>query len=203
MLSTSRSNCITNVIIHRDSRLMLEITVFRQINAPCALRDTLVNSGGPGEYFRGFWAIFAHFWPISAYFKGNIPSESAGVRSYPGSVARILCLSLILLHMDTVESKSNIDNSSPMFLQLSPSPQPTRRNVLGQCYKMLKTMNWYFSRILNMVNETKYWAKNTEKWWIHWTTHPQHIANITDILITRTQQQTHHFNLDILMNSSS
>ena len=36
-------------------------TVFRQINALCALTDTLVNSRGPGEYFRVFPANFAHF----------------------------------------------------------------------------------------------------------------------------------------------
>ena len=53
-------------------------TVFRQINAPCVLTDILVNSGGPEEYSRGFSAIFAHFWPIFAYFEGNIPSERAG-----------------------------------------------------------------------------------------------------------------------------
>ena len=39
---------------------------------------TLVNSEGPGPYNRGFPAISAHFWPIFAYFEGNIPSESAG-----------------------------------------------------------------------------------------------------------------------------
>ena len=43
------------------------------------MTDTLVNSGGPGEYSRGFSDIFAHFWPIFAYFDGNNPSESAGV----------------------------------------------------------------------------------------------------------------------------
>ena len=39
-------------------------TVFRQINAPCALTETLVNSRGPGEDSRVFSAIFANFWPI-------------------------------------------------------------------------------------------------------------------------------------------
>ena len=54
-------------------------TVFHQINAPCALTATLVNSGDSGQYYRAFWAIFAHFWQILAYFEGNSPSESAGV----------------------------------------------------------------------------------------------------------------------------
>ena len=32
-------------------------TVFRQMTAPCALTDILMNSGGPEAYFRGFSAI--------------------------------------------------------------------------------------------------------------------------------------------------
>ena len=56
----------------------LHNTVVCQINAPCVLTDTLVNSGGPEEYSRGFSAIFAHFKPIFAYFEGNISTESAG-----------------------------------------------------------------------------------------------------------------------------
>ena len=50
-------------------------TVFRQINAPCALTDTLVSAGGPGEYHRGF---SGHFGPIFTYFEGNMPTERAG-----------------------------------------------------------------------------------------------------------------------------
>ena len=53
-------------------------TIFRQISATCVLTDTLVNSGGPGDYFRGFPAISAHFGPISAECMRNIPSLSAG-----------------------------------------------------------------------------------------------------------------------------
>ena len=54
-------------------------TVLCRINAPCALADTLVHSGGPGEHYSGvlkqILLIFDQFSPIF----GNIPSESAGV----------------------------------------------------------------------------------------------------------------------------
>ncbi len=33
---------------------------------------------GPEKHYRCFSAIFTHFWPIFAYFEGNIPQESAG-----------------------------------------------------------------------------------------------------------------------------
>ena len=42
------------------------------------LTDTLVNSEGPAEHYRGFSAIFGHFGPIFAYFEGNISSVNAG-----------------------------------------------------------------------------------------------------------------------------
>ncbi len=42
-------------------------TILCRINAPCMLTDTLVYSGGPGKYSRGFSAIFALSWPIFAY----------------------------------------------------------------------------------------------------------------------------------------
>ena len=61
---------------------MIPHTVFCQINAPCALIATLLNSECPGPYHRGFWIIFAHFWPIYAYCKGTIPSESAGLHLF-------------------------------------------------------------------------------------------------------------------------
>ena len=57
-------------------------TVLRQINAPCVLTATLVNSRGSGVYYRGFSATFAHFWQIFTYFEGNIPPESAGARLF-------------------------------------------------------------------------------------------------------------------------
>ena len=41
-----------------------------------------MNSGGPGVYFRGFGAIFAHCCSIFAYFEVNIPPESAGVHLF-------------------------------------------------------------------------------------------------------------------------
>ena len=46
-----------------------ENTIFCQINAHCALTDTLVNSEGQGAYSRLFSAIFAHFDQFSPIFK--------------------------------------------------------------------------------------------------------------------------------------
>ena len=51
-------------------------TVKCQINAPCMLTNTLVDSGVPWEDFRGF---SANFLQIFAYFEWNMPSEGAEV----------------------------------------------------------------------------------------------------------------------------
>ena len=48
--------------LHQVSKLIdREATVECQINAPCTLTNTLVNSGGPGEDFRGIQPILAIF----------------------------------------------------------------------------------------------------------------------------------------------
>ncbi len=47
------------------------------MNAPCTLRDILVNLGGPEEDYKRFSAKFGNFWPITTYFEENIPLESA------------------------------------------------------------------------------------------------------------------------------
>ena len=60
--------------LHKQCQYM----VFRQINAPCALTDILVSSGGTREYYSGFSPILGHFWSIFAHFEGNISPESAG-----------------------------------------------------------------------------------------------------------------------------
>ena len=57
-------------------------TVFRQINTPCALTDTLMNSGGPGEYSRVFSAIFAHFDQFSPILRGVFHQKVLWVRLF-------------------------------------------------------------------------------------------------------------------------
>ena len=93
----------------------MEFTVFRQMNAPCALTDTLVNTGGPGEYFGGFAAISGHFWLIFVYFKGNIPPESArGAFIQAGAFIwqnTVVCLRPDLAHQSLNEAVVHITRS--------------------------------------------------------------------------------------------